>query len=63
VAEFNSPELAELSILVRERNAIEVRIARMLDRPISVGDTLERGAVLIPARASVSDVHTLGLNV
>ena len=47
---LTSPELAELSILVRERNAIEVRIARMLDRPISVGDTQERGAVLIPAR-------------
>ena len=50
MAELNSPELAELSILVRERNAIEVRIGRMLDRPTGVRDTLERGAVLIPVR-------------
>ena len=37
MAESYSPELAELSVLVRVRNDLEARIARLLDRPASVG--------------------------
>jgi hypothetical protein len=37
MAEADSPQLAEFSRLIRERNAIDARIAQILDRPASVG--------------------------
>ena len=37
MAELHSPELAELASLVRERNAIEVRIGQLVDRPVHTG--------------------------
>ena len=37
MGESHSPELAELASLVRERNAIEVRIGQLVDRPVHTG--------------------------
>jgi hypothetical protein len=37
VGESGSAELAELAALVRERNAVEARIARLLERPANTG--------------------------
>jgi hypothetical protein len=37
MAEPDSPELAELSVLVRVRNDIERRIAQLLNRPVATG--------------------------